>query len=233
MVCIRSIRVNRRQVSTSTSCPALFSISDTVVRQSRIIKWRLLLPMLLFSMTIAAFPVSMSAQLLNRVEAGGGWAHSTGNFGTDGFNFAGAFRFTPKVSVGADYDTLWDNSRIGIFDVTQIGAVTSKTHLQNLLFGPRIFFSTTQIRKYRFIPFGEAQFGMSHLNSKIESVSMPSLETSDTAFSWLLGAGADYRFSSRWSGRARLGFLRTHFAETGQSRLRFSIGVAYTFGGTE
>jgi hypothetical protein len=225
MRCIDSTG-NCRQLNTSRSCPAQF-------HESRSIKSELLLPLLLFAALGAAFPANVSAQLLNRVEVGGGWAHSTGNFGTDGFNFAGAFRFAPKVSVGADYDTLWDNSRIGTFEITQIGAVTSKSHLQNLLFGPRIFFSTAQIAKYKFIPFGEAQFGLSHINSKIESVSIPSVESSDTAFSWLLGGGGDYRFNSRWSGRFRLGFLRTHFAEVGQSRLRFSVGVAYAFGGTE
>ena len=233
MACIHPICENRRQPSTSASCPPRFEICDTVVHRFKKIKLGLLTPLLLFSLARAAFPVNVSAQLLNRAEVGGGWAHSTGNSGTDGLNLAGALRFTPKVSIAADYDALWDNSRIGIFELTQVGAVTSKTHLQNLLFGPRIFFSTAQIRKYKFIPFGEAQFGMSHINSKIESVSMPSVETSDTAFSWLLGGGADYRFSGRWSGRFRLGFLRTHFADTGQSRLRFSIGIAYTFRSTE
>lgn len=219
--------------STSHSRRQTFSICDTVLCQFRKLKSELLLPLLLSSLTMAILPLNLSAQFLNRVEAGGGWAHATGNSGTDGFNFAGAFRFTPKVSVGVDYDTMWDNSRIGIFETTPVGAVTSKTHLQNLLFGPRIFFSSAQIKKYRFIPFGEAQFGFSHINSQLDSVSMPSMSTSDTAFSWMLGGGADYRFSSRWSGRAKLDLLRTHFTDTGQSRLRFVIGVAYTFGGKE
>jgi outer membrane protein OmpA-like peptidoglycan-associated protein len=46
----------------------------------------------------------------------------------------------------------------------------------------------------------------------------------------MFGGGADYRLSPHWVGRFKVDFLRTHFADTGQSRLRFSFGIAYTFG---
>jgi opacity protein-like surface antigen len=184
-------------------------------------------------LAVLALPKSTSAQMLNNLELGGGYVHMTSDFGTDGFNASAAWRFSGKVAIGADYDSAWDNSRIGTFELTQVGALTSKTHLQNFLFGPRIFFSTARVRKYKFIPFAEAQFGVSHLNSQIQSVTAPSVSTSDTAFSWMLGGGSDYRFSPHWAGRLKLDFLRTHFAEAGQSRLRVALGVAYTFGGRE
>src|SRR5947209_7881507 len=84
-----------------------------------------------------AVPPNAAAQGL---EAAAGWTHITGNFGTDGFNFGAGWNFSPKVLVAADYDTAWDNSRIGTFDITSVGAVTSKSHLQDFMFGPRIFF---------------------------------------------------------------------------------------------
>jgi len=46
----------------------------------------------------------------------------------------------------------------------------------------------------------------------------------------MIGGGADYVLSSHWAARGNLDLLRTHFANTGQSRLRFVLGIAYTFG---
>jgi hypothetical protein len=184
-------------------------------------------------MTMLGLPEKTSAQLFDGLEVGGGWSHVTGNFGTDGLNLASALRFTPRVSIAAEYDTAWDTSRIGIFELTPVGAVTSKSHLQNLMIGPRIFFHSTSIRKYKLIPFGEAQFGNSWLSSSIESATTPRVSTSDSAWSWMLGGGTDYRFSNRWAGRVKLDFLRTHLADAGQSRLRFAMGIVYTIGGTE
>ena len=157
----------------------------------------------------------------------------TGNFGTDGFNLGAGWNFTPKVLLAADYDTAWDNSRIGTFDITSTGAVTSKAHLQDLLFGPRIFFGSSQVRNRTFHTFAEAEFGVSHLNTSISEAAGPGMSTADTAFTWILGGGADYNISPHWTARGKLDFMRTHFADAGQSRLRLAIGVAYTFGRRE
>jgi outer membrane protein OmpA-like peptidoglycan-associated protein len=46
----------------------------------------------------------------------------------------------------------------------------------------------------------------------------------------MVGGGGDYRLSPHWVFRFKLDFLRTHFADTGQSRLRPTLGIAYTFG---
>lgn len=192
------------------------------------LNFRLLLPTLL--LCCLALPAKTSAQGL---ELAGGWTHITGNQGTDGFNFGAGWNFTNKVLIAADYDTAWDNSRIGTFELTSIGAITSKSHLQNWMFGPRIFFASAEVRKHTFHTFAEAEFGFSHLKSRISQPTLPDISTSDTAFSWMLGGGADYDISPHWTARGKLDFLRTHFADTGQSRLRLAIGVAYTFGGRE
>jgi Outer membrane protein beta-barrel domain len=176
-------------------------------------------------------PGRASAQ--QNLELAGGWTHITGNFGQDGFNFGAAWNFTNKVQIAADYDTAWKNARIGTFETTPVGAVTVHNHLQDWMFGPRIFFGTGQIRQHRINTFGEVQFGWSHLGNSIEAPTFPSISNSDTAFSWLLGGGGDYVFSSHWSVRGKLDFLRTHFASAGQSRLRLGIGVTYTFANRE
>ena len=46
----------------------------------------------------------------------------------------------------------------------------------------------------------------------------------------MLGGGADYRLSPHWVTRFKVDFLRTHFSDTGQGRVRLAVGVAYTFG---
>jgi outer membrane protein OmpA-like peptidoglycan-associated protein len=103
------------------------------------------------------------------------------------------------------------------------------SHLQNVLFGPRIFFSTKWTDKHRLTPFGEAEFGVSHLSQDVEQQNQPTVSASDTAFSWMLGGGVDYRLFSHFSARGNLDLLRTHFANQGQSHLRLVLGIDYTF----
>jgi hypothetical protein len=167
------------------------------------------------------------------LEVGGGWSHVTGDFGTDGFNVGAAWWFTNRVTIAGDYDSSWDTSSLSNFAFTQVGAIATKGHLQTFVLGPRVFFSTNWTNKHKLIPFGEAQFGVSHLNQKVEQVNMPTISASDSGFTWMLGGGAEYLFSPRWSGRANLDFLRTHLSNEAQSRLRLVLGVRYTFGGRE
>jgi hypothetical protein len=183
-------------------------------------------------LSLVAFSLSASAQ---KVEISGGYAHVSGDQGLDGFNVGAAAWFTPTLSVAADYDRVVDTSRIGIFELTQTGLIVSKSRLQNFLFGPRIFFPNAIKSENKHLanlrPFAEAQFGLSHLNASLEDqAANVDQSASDNAFSWMLGAGADYKLSPQWVGRFKLDLLRTHLAESGQSRLRIGLGVAYTLG---
>jgi opacity protein-like surface antigen len=189
---------------------------------------RLLFPVLLLLLlvTAVALPPMTHAQGL---QVGGGYTHVTGNFGTDGFDVRGAWFFTKRISVAGDYDSTWDSSTLGTFAFTDFGAIAVDSHLQNVLFGPRIFFSTQWTDKYKLNPFGEVEFGVSHLNQKVTQQSMPSVSASDSAFSWMVGGGVDYRLSPHFTARANLDFLRTHFVHEGQSHLRLVLGIDYTF----
>ena len=186
----------------------------------------------IFPLLLLAFPLLVSAQ---KLEVGGGYTHTSGDGGLDGFNIGAAAWITNRVALAVDYDTGWDTSHLGVFELTQSGAVISKSHLQNFIGGPRIAFPGTlkvkETHLARLWPFVEVQFGLSHLSSSIEAPTTGGIQSaSDNAFSWLLGGGADYRLSPHWVGRFNVDFLRTHFADSGQSRLRLGIGIAYTFG---
>jgi hypothetical protein len=182
--------------------------------------------------SLLTLSLSASAQ---KVELSGGFAHISGDQGLDGFNVGASAWFSRRVSIAADYDSGWDTSRIGVFELTQTGLVVAKSHIQDLMFGPRIFFpgaiKSGNKRVAHLLPFAEAQFGISHLKSSLEDKTTNVKQSaSDSAFSWTLGGGADYRFYPHLVGRFKLDLLRTHFAESGQSRLRLGLGVAYTLG---
>lgn len=182
-------------------------------------------------LSLAAFSLSASAQ---KFELNGGYAHVSGDQGLDGFNVGVALWFSSRISIAADYDRVVDTSRIGIFELTQAGLTVSKSKLQDFLVGPRIFFPKVESDNQYLAnlrPFAEAQFGGSHLNSSLDDETKNvHVSASDNAFSWMLGGGTDYSLSSHWAGRFKLDLLRTHLADSGQSRVRIGLGVVYKFG---
>jgi opacity protein-like surface antigen len=189
--------------------------------------------MVSFSLTLLATLMLCESARGQGLELNGGWAYVNGNSGMNGFNVGVAWWFTHRVTLAGDYESTWNTSSLGTFAFTQVGNIAVKSHLQSALVGPRIFFSTKWTEKHRVNPFGEAEFGASHLNQKIVQTNMPNLSASDSAFSWLLGGGAEYLFTPHLSVRGNLDLLRTHLSNQGQSRLRLIVGVAYTFGSRE
>jgi outer membrane protein OmpA-like peptidoglycan-associated protein len=169
------------------------------------------------------------------IELNGGYAHISGDNGLDGFDVGAAWWAWDRVSFAFDYDSAWDTSRLGVSELTQTGAIVTKSHLQDFLVGPRISFRGVLKDKKTFVPhlwpFAEAQFGGSHLSQSLENqTTNMSQSASDSAFSWMVGGGADYRIASHWMARFKIDFLRTHFGDAGQSRARLGLGIAYTFG---
>ena len=163
------------------------------------------------------------------LEFSGGWIHSTGDFGLDGYNLGAAIWFTRRISVGLEYDHAGDTSSIGTFALTSAGLVTVKSTMQNWLVGPRVYFPPKKVKRFDVDPFGEFKIGGTHLSQKLSQVGVASQSASDNAYSWMLGGGVDYIVSTHWALRGNLDLLRTHLAESGQSRLRFVLGVNYTF----
>ena len=188
---------------------------------------------LLFLSVLLSTPLfsQASESILNKrnLELSGGWIHSTGDNGLDGFNLGASLWFNRRVSIAFSYDHAGDTSTLGNFGLTSAGLVTINRHLQNWLIGPRVFFPTKKVKRFDLDPFGEFQFGGTYLSQKISQVGVGSSSASDTAYSWMLGGGADYVLSPHWAARANLDLLRTHLSDMGQTRLRFVLGVAYTF----
>lgn len=166
------------------------------------------------------------------LELNGGWSHTTGDNGLDGYEAGGAWWFTKRITLAANYDSAWDNSSLTTFQFSQVGSTAVHSYMQSFLIGPRVFFSTDWTTKHKLNPFGEAQFGVSELSQKIVQTA-GSVHSSDSAFSWMLGGGAEYLLDPHWSARANLDLLRTHLESQGQSRFRFVLGITYTFGARE
>src|ERR1019366_7865884 len=90
---------------------------------ARSIWLRVCFSILAIVVSIVVLPLSVSAQNL---ELSGGWAHSTGDFGLDGFNIGAAWRFAPNISIAAQYDGIYDTTQVGTFEFTSVGAIRSE-----------------------------------------------------------------------------------------------------------
>jgi hypothetical protein len=177
-----------------------------------------------------AISAPLNAQIFHNLEFSGGWTHSTGNNGLDGFNVGTGVWFTRRVEVAFNFDHIHDTTALAEFALTG-GLITTKNSLQNYLIGPRVFFGSKSVKILHTLqPFGEFQIGGSHLHSEVSQVGASTQRVSDNAGTWLLGGGGDVVFSRHWAGRINLDLLRTHFVDAGQSRLRIVFGVAYTMG---
>ena len=174
-------------------------------------------------------PYRASAQLRNNLEVGGGYTHVSGDFGLNGFNLRTGLWVNRRVSLNLDYDWTAKNSTLGVLSLTSFGHTAIKNRLQDWLVGPRIFFAPHKIKDYHFDPFAEVKIGGAHLSQSVVQTGQPSISASANSFTWVIGGGADYQFDKQWFGRVGLDFMRTHFADAGQSRLRFVLGVGYTF----
>jgi len=124
---------------------------------------------------------------------------------------------------GSARELLWQRtttrpgySTLTNFAFTPSGAITTKSHLQSVVVGPRVFFSTDGRTKYKLNPFGEAQFGVSHLSQDVRQVGLPTLSASDRARLAGCLVGCRLFFQLPLVGRANLDFLRTHLGMQGK-----------------
>lgn len=210
-------------------------VAGNLYSQHRAVLWRAKREVFVRTLAMTAallitFFCSAQYARAQRLELSGGYEHVSGDLGLNGYDVGAAYWFTPRVTLGANFDDVYNNSNLGVFDLTNIGAILVSSHAEDFLVGPRIFFGPRAINNHTIHPFAELQFGMTHLNSTVQDVPAPSVSASDTAFAWLAGVGADYRLNRHWSLRTNLDFLRTHLNSEGQSRWRFGLGVAYSFG---
>jgi hypothetical protein len=181
-------------------------------------------------------PPSQRPARFYRWELSGGYAHISGDEGLDGFNVGASVFLAPNISLGFNYDGVYDTTVLGSFALTNVGLTTTKSHLQDYMAGGRIYFpgvlkphcGTTNVLPV-LRPFVQAQFGESNLWTQVSVVNVGSVATSETTFSWLLGGGGEIRIDDHWAARVSADLLRTHFADEGQSRIRIILGVVGRF----
>jgi opacity protein-like surface antigen len=88
----------------------------------------------------------------------------------------------------------------------------------DVMFGPRLSFP---IGKFR--PFGEAMFGVGHVNTG------QGISTSDTALATAVGGGLDYKIIRILALRAEADYVQTRFFGTTQNDFRLSTGIVFRF----
>jgi hypothetical protein len=98
---------------------------------------------LLFLATFLATVMLPAPAHAQGLELGGGYAYSSGNFGTNGFDADAAWWFTRRITIAVNYDDMYNATTLGVFTFSKTGAISVHSQLQNyFVLGPRIFFST-------------------------------------------------------------------------------------------
>jgi opacity protein-like surface antigen len=118
----------------------------------------------------------------------------------------------PFIGIVADF-----SGDYGSLDFpTPVGTINASTHIENVLFGPRV---SVPIGKFR--PFGEGMIGVAHANTNGFG--------SDSSFSAALGGGLDYRLIRFLAWRFEGDYIRTSLFNGTQHNARISTGLAVHF----
>jgi hypothetical protein len=183
---------------------------------------------------LVLFSFSLPALGQGDLEFVGGYRHASGDAGLDGFTVATGLNLIPEFQLFLDYDGVFDHSTLGTFSFSSTGTTVINSHLQEILTGPRYFLPGLlkghgRIKGHRLIPWVNAGFGEARLHTELRQANLGTVQAADTAFAWMLGGGVDYRLLPHWGVRGDLGLLRTHIAESGQSRLRLGITAVWSW----
>jgi len=124
----------------------------------------------------------------------------------------------PWVGIVADFSAHYGQQ--SYVELTPDGPVGSTVtgHETDVMFGPRLSFP---IGKFR--PFGEAMFGIGHVNTG------QGISTSDTSVATALGGGLDYKIIRILAIRAEADYVQTRFFSTTQNNFRLSTGIVFRF----
>jgi hypothetical protein len=186
--------------------------------------------LVLFALSLPAF-----AQFAQEdIEFSGGYQHVSGDDGLDGYRIGIGWNPIPKFQLALNYDGTYDNSVLGAFALTSIGLTVVNSHFQEILVGPRyflpgVFNGRGHVKGHLLVPYIDAQFGEGRLHTQLTSAALGTVQAADTAFVWAVGGGADWRIYPHFAIRTNLGFLRTHFANSGQGRYNLGVGVVWSF----
>ena len=176
---------------------------------------------------LLSFTALASAQIPTGGNIYAGYSYfSTNMVGTDrqGLNgWEGSLegKFFPFVGIVADFSANYGDLKFPTSaGLCAIGVVCSpanvNSHVDNLLFGPRLSVSVGPVR-----PFAEAMFGAAHINTNGFG--------SDTSFATAIGGGLDYRIFHLLAWRFVGDFIRTSLFNATQHNARFTTGIVLRF----
>jgi opacity protein-like surface antigen len=168
---------------------------------------------ILFCLTVlfSLCAVAQSSSTGPSAELGFGYAHLTGDVGKNGWNATGALNFSHRWGIEADFGGYYGKDSILGFNVNN--------DVYTYTFGPKVMFTTGD---ERVTPFAHLLFGGGH-----ESADTPLGSQSDSAFTWMLGGGADLNLAHNWAARGKIDFVRTNFFDNGDTHARLGVGIVY------
>ena len=95
-------------------------------------------------------------------------------------------------------------------------SLSVNSHIDNLLFGPRVSVPISGIR-----PFAEALFGFGHVSTRGAG--------NDTSFATAVGGGVDIRLLRILAWRVQGDYIHTHLFDTPQNNVRLATGLVLRF----
>lgn len=141
--------------------------------------------------------------------------------GLNGWEGSFEGKFLPFVGMVADFSANYGNLKFpNPAGTCAVGVVCSpvsvNSHVDNLLFGPRLSVSVGPVR-----PFAEAMFGIAHINTNGFG--------SDSSFATAIGGGLDYRIFPLLAWRFEGDFIRSELFHATQHNARFTTGIVLRF----
>ncbi len=144
---------------------------------------------------------------------------SLGRSNLNGWTASLEGRVFPHVGMVADFSQTLGNEKILLTLPCPSSGCPSENisaHEYNMLFGPRVSFSTGKLR-----PFAEGLFGVGHVSTNGAG--------SNTSFATGLGGVVDYRIFHPIALRFEGDYLQTRFFSKTQNNVRLSTGIAFHF----
>ncbi len=139
--------------------------------------------------------------------------------GLNGWDASLEGKVFPLLGIVADFSGNYGSLNFHTLNVTcpTTGCPTNiSTHVDNVLFGPRL---SVSVGKFR--PFAEAMVGVAHANTNGAG--------SDTSFNAALGGGLDYHIFHLLAWRFEGDYVRTSLFSRTQDNVRFSTGIVFRF----
>jgi opacity protein-like surface antigen len=195
--------------------------------ERNVVRRFLVVSVAVMSFSLVALAQSNSLTEDSRIDIFGGYSH-VGNYGVglNGWILSGTWDISRMIGVEGDISGGYGSTDLGgAAGVLPNVPNSIGSRLHNFNFGP---IGTYRPDSDKYDAFGHLLFGFSHTN-----VNAAGIGRGDTAFSWVLGAGADYNLSSTWAARAQLDWLHTSFFNDGQNHGRISLGLVYRIGGED